>query len=438
MSFVFASRSFAPLAGVLAIAGSAFAQAPATTAPGQPNQAPDPAAAPAQTPAGTTNTLAVGPLTITGAIEANYTLNFNQPYDGSNNYLYNVREGQLALNLADLRIAKQATPESRLGFLVRPIAGEVARYNFTAADGNGTNNFQILEAYGTYLVPFNNRDLKVDVGQFVTHVGYETIEVGTNNFFSRNFLFIYPSPFYNAGIRASYPLSTRTTVTGFILNRYNGVADSGNRDLAPGFQVVQTLGETQTLVLNGLYSRENIGTTFNPGYPGAGTVTNGNNFANSNNKNTGIIDLIYSNQISPRIKIVGEGLYRYGKTGNNKNQNIFGAAGYLIYGFTNGNVAAIRGEYLSDSRRPSQVAAAGTPAIGLPAPYVDPSTNDARPSLASITGSYELRAGIFPGLRTLFEARYDISNYRIFSPKNATDNGKKNQFTLTAAQIFNF
>jgi hypothetical protein len=51
-----------------------------------------------------------------------------------------------------------------------------------------------LKATGRFLVPLSgSRNLKVDAGQFVTHVGYETIEVGTNNFFSRNFLFQFPA-----------------------------------------------------------------------------------------------------------------------------------------------------------------------------------------------------------------------------------------------------
>lgn len=408
MRFFLRTRPAAILASVAACAlgSAAYAQAPAANPP----------------------TLAVGPITITGAIEANYTVNFNQPYNGSNLYIYNTREGQLALNLVDVRLAKPATPTSRLGFFVRPVAGEVARTNFIPDDhATGNSDFTILEAYGTYLVPVRNRDLKVDVGQFVTHVGYETIEVGTNNFFSRNFLFQFPSPFYNAGIRASYPLSARTTVSGFILNRYNGRSDTGNRDLAPGFQVVQTLGGTSTLVINGLYSRENL-------------AANGN-FDDSVNRNTGIIDAVYSNQINPRIKIAGEALYRYGKTSNDKNQNLFGGAGYFVYGFTNGNVGAIRAEYLTDTRRPSAYSAGANTVfpVALPTPFAGGAANqDDKPNVGSITASYELKAGIFPGLRTLFEARFDASNYRIFAPKHEGDNGKKSQFTLTAAQIFNF
>ena len=123
-------------------------------------------------------------MTITGTVEANYTANFNKPYNGSNTYLYNTNEGQFSLNLADLRISKAATPTSRYGFMVRPIGGEVARRNFNSADYSGGPGVAILEGYGTILVPMGGKDLKVDAGQFVTHVGYETIEIGTNNFFS--------------------------------------------------------------------------------------------------------------------------------------------------------------------------------------------------------------------------------------------------------------
>ena len=377
--------------------GTAHAQTPPPTPP-----------APPATPAPT-----APPVTITGAVEANYTINANRPFNGSNTYLYNTNEGQFSLNLADLHVAKAATPTSRFGFLIRPIAGEVARRNFAPGDvniGDGST-VRLLEGYGTFLVPFKGRDLKVDAGQFVTHVGYETIEVGTNNFFSRNWLFQYPSPFYDAGVRAALPVNDKFTFTGYIYNRYNGVYDPGNRDLAPGFQATYTPTPSASYTLNGLTSRENLDYTGSSNLNGSYPVLN---------RQQSVLDFIYTKQVTPAFKFVGEGLYRFGKDYNNKNYDEGGGAGYLIYTLKNGNTLAFRGEYVSTL------------------PQLSATPGASNPALSSGTVSYELHSGLFTGLRTLLEYRYDQSGVRFFPGKNANDSLKKSQSTFTIGEIYSF
>jgi|GEM_PF-508753 hypothetical protein len=367
-------------------------------------------------------------VTITGVVELNYTLNFNQPANGSNTYLYNTKEGQFAINLADLRIGKAATPESRAGFLLRLIEGEVRQRNFIAGEANFGNTSElphILEAYGTYLLPFGGKDLKVDVGQFVTHVGYETIDIGTNNFFSRNFLFQFPSPFYNAGIRASIPLGSKTTVTGYLYNRYNGTNDTGNRDIAPGFQIVQTFSSKSNLVFNGLTSRENLNYTgFGPSAPG------GSPFPTPNNKTQSVLDLIYTNQFGS-IKFIAEGLYRFGKNSENESYTVLGGAIYGIYGFSNGNVLALRAETLSSDK------------VNNPALPAYPIDSESKPSLGSVTLAYELNcAKLLPNMRTIFEYRYDFAGKKFFPGKGISEGGisdfKTSQSTFTIGQVFSF
>ncbi|RYD17409.1 MAG: hypothetical protein EOP88_26740, partial [Verrucomicrobiaceae bacterium] len=88
----------------LALTGSAFAQDTE-----KPTADPAPAAtAPVSSPA--------PGVVVSGVIEANYTVNFNKPYTRSNyGYYFNQKEGQFALNLAEIMISKAATPESRAG-----------------------------------------------------------------------------------------------------------------------------------------------------------------------------------------------------------------------------------------------------------------------------------------------------------------------------------
>jgi hypothetical protein len=357
-------------------------------------------------------------ITVNGTVEVNYTANFNEPFNGSNTYLFNQKEGQFALNLASLTFAKAATPQSRAGFNIRLVAGEVSRLNFNAGDDN-----RILEAYGRLLIPLGGKELTFDAGQFVTHVGYETIDIGTNVFFSRNFLFQFPSPFYNAGVRAAYPLSEKLTLTGYIYNRYNGVNDSGNRDPAPGFQLLYNISPTSQLIFNGLGSRENL--NYTGAQPGAGFVPDGTPGADNsnvpNNKQQTILDLIYTTQFSPSFKFAFEGLDRFGKDAANNSYNVWGVAGYFMFPFKNGNSANLRAEYLKQDK--------ATSVIGLPA------TKDFH--VGSITASYNLSTGLFPGARTIIEYRYDFAKDPFFAGKGAGEL-KDTQNSLTIGQVYSF
>jgi hypothetical protein len=373
-------------------------------------------------------------IVINGALELNYTANFNKPFSGSNTYIYNKKEGQFAVNLAQLQVSKAATDTSRTGFVIRVVEGEVRRYNFNLGETSDADPKAlpfILEAYGTLLVPAGGKDLKVDAGQFVTHVGYETIDIGTNNFFSRNFLFQYPSPFYNTGVRVAYPLGSKTTATGFLLNRYNGNNDTGNRDLGYGFQVAQTLSGSSSIVFNGLFTRENLAydgsgpdSTPNPPIDEEELLTSASRALdppnNPLNKQLGVLDLVYSNQFNKQFKLVAEGLFRFGKDASDESYNVTGGAGYLIYTLGNGSNIAFRGEYLQQSKSGSAVL---------------PGSGDNKPNLSSITLSYEPKFNVFPGARTLFEVRYDNSNRAVFAGEREF---KKNQTTFTIGQTFSF
>ncbi len=324
-------------------------------------------------------------------LETYFTYNFNNPGDRKNFFLYNSRDREFGLNYADIRVSKAVTPDSRTGFTVRLIEGDVKRPTLSAADFEESDN--LLEAYGSLLVPLGTRDLKVDAGQFVTHLGYETIDIGTNNFFSRAFLFQIPIPFYNAGVRASLPLGARTVVTGFLLSQFNGRTGDAYKDLAPGLQVVQTLSPTASLVFNVLGSRE----------PVAISETE------SQGKYLSVYELLYINQFTPAFKLGLDGVYRHWED----TEDQYGVAGYGTFTVGKGSIVGLRGEYLK----------------------IDPDGGDDT-DLSSLTLSFEPRSSLFTGARTLLEFRYDHSKDAIFGDDNG--GSKKDQYTLTIGQTFSF
>ncbi|MBC8103325.1 MAG: hypothetical protein H7Z41_12165, partial [Cytophagales bacterium] len=105
--------------------------------------------------------------------------------------------------------------------------------------------------------------------------------------------------------------------------------------------------------------------------------------------------------------------------------NVAGGALYGILTVGNGNLLGLRGEYLSQSKSDG-------PVLRYP-------TSGDKPNLGSVTLSFEPASSVrlFPGLRTLVEYRYDFAG-RGFFPGKDEGEFKKNQSTLTIAQIYNF
>jgi hypothetical protein len=179
-----------------------------------------------------------------------------------------------------------------------------------------------------------------------------------------------------------------------------------------------------SIVLNGLTSRENLA------YDGTSDTP-------VDNRQQSVLDLIASSQISPRLKVVAEGLYRFGDysqavfgegeiTGTRKQSySVAGAALYGIFTMGNGNLLGLRGEYMSQSRADGPI-------------FQYPTSSD-KPNLGSMTLSFEPASSLklFPGLRTIVEYRLDFAG-KDFFPGKSEGTYKKNQSTLTIGQVYSF
>ena len=115
-------------------------------------------------------------ITWSGFVDAYYSKNFNSPLTSANALRnFDISENQFAFSLAELVIQKAASP---VGFRMdldfgptNDIVQGVAPYGTTPY-----NTLSILQqAYLTAVLPVGS-GLTVDVGKFVTHMGYEVIE----------------------------------------------------------------------------------------------------------------------------------------------------------------------------------------------------------------------------------------------------------------------
>jgi hypothetical protein len=337
---------------------------------------------------------------IGGQLEVNYTYNFNKPLSGSNSYLFNTRDAEFSVNLGEISVMKAATKDSA-GYTLRLITGRIQEY-FEAAYGTGN----ILEAYGTQHVNHGSKALKVDVGQFLSHVGYETPDMGSAAFFSKSFSYQFLQPFVLAGVKATMELDKETAITGLITNRFDGVKDPGNRDLALGFQLSKKMSEATSVLLNAQTSRESLSSD-----------------SGATKRTKSVLNAVYSNKLNENLALTVDATLLGGKDIANRNYTATGIAGYLSKSMDNGNTLSLRGEYLSQSNATSGIL-----------PQYSGADATKKPSMTSITASYELKG--VAGSRTLLEYRYDNAGGRIFPSSSGGD--KKNQSTVSIAQVFKF
>ena len=340
-----------------------------------------------------------------GTLEFNYTLNFNRPADGLNGspgapYYFNRQASQFTLNYGEIHVYSDTTKERPTGFSFRLVDGAVVAGLPLGVGGVNTNTSLFYEAYGRVVHELGGKELTLDAGLFPTHVGYETIPVGTNSFLSKSFHFGQFQPFYHAGLRASVPLSAGTTFTGLLFNRYNGVDSNGNKTPGLGFQVSKTLGSTASIYVNGAFARDTV----------AGAERQKN-----------ILNVVVNKTVSDKLSLAVDASALSGKKAGNASYTAQGITGYAFLNLGTGDKLALRGEYLTENSAGGQLL-----------PSADPGT---KPTLSSLTASYEFAKMSKAGSRTFVELRFDNAKSAVFLDGAGA---KKSSTTFSLVQIFSF
>jgi hypothetical protein len=156
----------------------------------------------------------ISPISYSGFFDAYYIKNTAGPVTGINKIrVFDPADNEFNLALGEVDFFKKAEP---VGFRVDIGTGKVAGISLTGL---------IQQAYVTVVVPVGS-GLTVDVGQFVTHIGYEVIESKDNWNYSRSILFGWAIPFYHTGARLSYPVLSNLTATVSVLNGWNSTTDN--------------------------------------------------------------------------------------------------------------------------------------------------------------------------------------------------------------------
>jgi hypothetical protein len=180
-----------------------------------------------------------GKLTVSGYTDVYYMYNMNNPSFAKPQFDPNT--GTFTGNVNPGRVFDVAHNTFSLGLIQTKFAyttdkSEVVldlTYGPNAALGNFGNaanvgDLFIKQAYMAY--NFTDK-LKVTVGQFGTHVGYELIDAPLNYNYSLSYLF-GNGPFYHTGAKASYMLSDKIGLMAGIVNGWDAMYDFNSKKSA--------------------------------------------------------------------------------------------------------------------------------------------------------------------------------------------------------------
>jgi hypothetical protein len=193
-----------------------------------------------------------------GMVYGSYNYNFNNP-DSKNNDLrvFDTRANNFTLDLAQIAISKEE--EGGIGFMTKLNFGRTSRFiasdwNGDGTFSNGTDNFELEEAYITYTAGIG-KGLGLKAGKFVTLLGAEVIESPSNYNVSRSYLFGFAIPFTHTGLLLSYPLTDYMSLTAGVVNGWDNVIDSNKGKTFLG-NLTLTPFDSLTWAFNGTFGPE--------------------------------------------------------------------------------------------------------------------------------------------------------------------------------------
>jgi hypothetical protein len=228
-------------AAILSPAGAsppAAGQAPAST------PAPAASAAPAEKPW-------YQEISVDGFLSIWYEYNTNRPVSRRNQYrVFDFDADTVNVDAAELAVQKPVEKPGDVGFRIDAVAGAVARVASASGLFQG-QDFDLQQATVSWIAPVGN-GLRLDVGKFITHMGYEVIEGydGWNDNATRSFSFGFAIPFTHTGLKATYPFGDQLTAMLVLCNGWDVVRDT-NGAKSVGAQVVFTA--SKAVIVTGNY-----------------------------------------------------------------------------------------------------------------------------------------------------------------------------------------
>jgi hypothetical protein len=331
-------------------------------------------------------------IAVHGFASSAFTWNMNAPDHAMAYRVFDVKPNTLSVDAAELCVLKDVAAPGDAGFRIDLVGGSaIPRIERSSGLNSGDVDFQQMTL--SYIAPIG-RGLRVDVGKFVTHMGYEVIEGwdGFNDSYSRSFLFGYSIPYTHTGIKASYAFSPAVGAMIMVVNGWDNAVDN-NTSKTLGAQVTLAPLEGLAVFANALYGPERD---------------------NNNTDNRMAID-VYATYALGNLGTVGANM-DFGSEPHaalaGGDASWTGVAGYLRIKLSDACAVGLRGEMFNDG---------------------DGARTGVAQKLTEITVTPELRTQSNLVFRA--DLRYDMSDQEVFIKDNAP---AKSQFTIGLNAIVSF
>jgi len=355
--------------------------------------------------------------TINLYLDGYYAYNFNRPAGGVNSLrAYDVTSNSFNLNQAGLIIER--APEAKLGRRFGARLDLMFGQATETLQGSPVNEPRpqvfrhVFQAYGTYVAPIG-RGLTLDFGKWASALGIENNYSKDQLNYSRSYFFNF-LPFYHTGIRATYPLARRLTLSYWLANGLNQSEDF-NGFKSQAILINGTPGRNLSWNLNYYCGREQRAwrASVDPGVPAQAGLSVQPVAGGTPRGRVHILDGYFTWRLNDRWTAAGEGDYVVSRVGANSSpQWVTGGAAYARYRFGPRFSLATRLAYLKDTRGLFS---------GLTQTLKD----------ATLTANYD----VAPGFQMRWEYRRDWSDVPFFL-SSRLDHRKRDQNTALIGVIW--
>jgi predicted porin len=190
-------------------------------------------------------------ITANAFVSFGYIYNLNKPQDQLNGLrIFDNRANNFSLDVAELVFQKAVAKPGDAGFRVDLEAGSSIPGKEQSAGLNIGNGADLQQAFVSYIAPVGN-GLRLDMGKFVTYLGYELIEGydGYNDNYSRSLLFNYAIPLTHTGVKATYAVNSMVSLMATVVNGWDNSIDN-NKSKSIGLQLALTPAPPVAIYLN--------------------------------------------------------------------------------------------------------------------------------------------------------------------------------------------
>ena len=232
-----------------------------------------------------------------GAMEASYTQNFNNPSTNVNSLrIFDTQANSFVPQVAQFMVERPAAAGSaldRVGFRARVNYGAQSRFSRARTNyqpGTDNTELDVHELYGEYIVPVGN-GLKIQFGKINTLIGLEVINSWENPNFSRSWTFGLAQAFTETGVRFTYPFASWATMAVGLVNGWDNIEDN-NRGKTVTWNLNLTPAEVFGIIFYGSYGSEQSNGNAQFGNAATGVCVSGSTQCDPTAKRTVIGSLI--------------------------------------------------------------------------------------------------------------------------------------------------